>query len=234
MRDSIALYRLILTQFHSLEAKVLIAGIALLVGYGITILACMLLQNGISDKLLSIALSSLIFGRAAGISLALALEFDMLWATLINIYIENTMVLILYPLFVWSIEGISTFKRVGKFFDSINRMAQKYEKPLQRYGILGLFVFVWLPFWMTGPIVGAAIGYFMRLKLWLNLLVVLSGTNIAILCWAYVLSHLDSKLKYFGQNTMWILLGIFISLAIFGTLFAKIRQKLKQKGQKCD
>lgn len=224
MRDS-TLYRLILTQPHSIETKLLVCGIALLAFYGITILICLLLQNGVGDKLLSVSLSSLIFGRAAGISLALALGFNMIWATILNIYIENTLVIILYPLFVWSIEGISTFKKTEKFFRSIYEVAQKYEKPIQKYGILGLFVFVWLPFWMTGPIVGAAIGYFMRLNVFLNLGVVLSGTNFAILCWAYLLEHLDSKLKYFGQNTMWVLLGVFISLAIFGTLFAKLRKK---------
>lgn len=227
MRNS-ALYRLILTQPQSAETKLFLFGIALLIFYVVAILICFLLQNGIGDELLSIGLSSLIFGRAAGISLSLALGFNIFWATLLNIYIENAMVIILYPLFVWSIQGMSTFKRAEKVFSSIYEMAQKYEKSLKHYGIIGLFVFVWLPFWMTGPIVGAAIGYFMHLNVWLNLLVVLSGTNLAILCWAYLLERLDSELKYFGQNTMWVLLGIFISLAIFGTLFAKFRQKGKE------
>ncbi|WP_161594697.1 small multi-drug export protein [Helicobacter sp. MIT 11-5569] len=229
MRDS-AFYRFISTQFDSIEAKLFLCGIILLIFYGFAILVCLLLQNGLGDKLLSIVLSSLIFGRAAGISLALALELSTFWAIILNIYIENTMVLILYPLFVWSIQGMRTFQRAERFFDSLNQVAQKYEKLLKRYGIIGLFLFVWLPFWLTGPIVGAAIGYFMRLKVWLNLLIVLSGTNLAILCWAYLLERLDSKLKYFGQNTMWVLLGIFISLATFGAIFAKFRQK----GKKCD
>lgn len=228
MMKNSALYRLILTQPHKIETKLLICGVVLLAIYGIVVFVCLLLQNGIGDKLLSIGLSSLIFGRAAGISLALALGFNTFWATILNIYIENTMMIILYPLFVWSIEGISTFKKTEKFFNSIYEVAQKYEKPIQKYGIVGLFMFVWLPFWMTGPIVGAAIGYFMRLNLFLNLAVVLSGTNIAILCWAYLLEHLDSKLKHFGQNTMWVLLGIFISIAILGTLLMKFKN-LKKK-----
>ena len=227
MKNS-ALYRFILTQPQSAETKLFLFGIALFVLYVMTIFVCLLLQNGIGDDLLSIGLSSLIFGRAAGISLSLALGFNTFWATILNIYIENAMVIILYPLFVWSIQGMSTFKRAEKVFSSIYEMAQKYEKSLKHYGIIGLFVFVWLPFWMTGPIVGAAIGYFMRLNVWLNLLVVLSGTNLAILCWAYLLECLDSELKYFGQNTMWVLLGIFISLAIFGSLFAKFKQKGKK------
>ncbi len=228
MRDS-ALYRLIFVQPHNGETKLFLCGITLLTFYALAIITCFLLQNGIGDKLLSIGLSSLVFGRAAGISLALALDFNTFWATILNIYIENTMVIILYPLFVWSIQGISTFKRTEQFFASIYQVAQKYEKPIQKYGIVGLFAFVWLPFWMTGPIVGAAIGYFMHLKVWLNLLVVLSGTNIAILCWAYLLESLDSQLKYFGQNTMWVLLSVFVSLAIFGTFFAKLKSK---KGEK--
>lgn len=126
-------------------------------------------------------------------------------------------------------KGLALLKELNNFFASIYQVAQKYEKPIQKYGIVGLFAFVWLPFWMTGPIVGAAIGYFMHLKVWLNLLVVLSGTNIAILCWAYLLESLDSQLKYFGQNTMWVLLSVFVSLAIFGTFFAKLKSK---KGEK--
>lgn len=226
MRDST--FNFIRKQSHSIEAKLFLCGIALLAIFGIAILICLFLQNGLGDKLLSVGLSSLVFGRAAGISLALALGFNTLWATILNIYIENTMVVILYPLFVWSVQGIRTFQKTENFFNSINAIAQKYEKLLKRYGILGLFLFVWLPFWLTGPIVGAAIGYFMRLQVWLNLFVVLSGTNLAIVCWAYLLARLDSELKYFGQNSMWVLLGIFVSLAIFGAFFAKFKQKGKQ------
>ena len=208
-----------------LESKILLIGILLILLYLVALLVFLWMGNGYFDKLLSVGFTSLVFGRAAGISLALALEVDFAWAMVINIYIENALVLVVYPLFVWSVQGISTFKGGKKFFDSINKMAIKYEKPINKYGIFGLFVFVWLPFWMTGPIVGAAIGYFMKLKVWVNLLVVLGGTNIAIFCWGYLLSHLDSNFKYFGENTIWVLLGVFISLALLGTIYTKFIKK---------
>ena len=55
---------------------------------------------------------------------------------------------------------------------------------MRRYGIAGLFVFVFMPFWMTGPVVGAIIGFLIGLRPAVNLAVVLSATGLAIVIYA--------------------------------------------------
>jgi hypothetical protein len=62
---------------------------------------------------------------------------------------------------------------------------------LRHFGIAGLFVFVFVPFWMTGPVVGAIIGFLIGLRPWVNLLVVLVSTYIAIAIWGLLLNELN-------------------------------------------
>jgi hypothetical protein len=61
---------------------------------------------------------------------------------------------------------------------------------VRRFGIAGLFLFVFVPFWMTGPVVGAIIGFLIGLRARTNLAVVLSATYVAIAAWALSLSEL--------------------------------------------
>jgi hypothetical protein len=62
---------------------------------------------------------------------------------------------------------------------------------VRKFGIAGLFVFVFAPFWMTGPVVGAIIGFLIGLRPWVNLAVVLVSTYIAIGVWALLLNELN-------------------------------------------
>ena len=62
---------------------------------------------------------------------------------------------------------------------------------VRHFGIAGLFVFVFAPFWMTGPVVGAIIGFLIGLRPWVNLAVVLLSTYIAIGVWALLLNELN-------------------------------------------
>jgi hypothetical protein len=63
---------------------------------------------------------------------------------------------------------------------------------VRKFGIAGLFVFVFLPFWMTGPVVGAIIGFLIGLRAWVNMGVVLVATYVAIGVWALLLNELSA------------------------------------------
>ncbi len=62
---------------------------------------------------------------------------------------------------------------------------------VRKFGIAGLFVFVFTPFWMTGPVVGAIIGFLIGLRPWVNLAVVLVATYVAIGVWGLLLNELS-------------------------------------------
>ena len=101
--------------------------------------------------------------------------------------------------------------------------AETNQEKIRRYGIFGLFIFVWLPFWMTGPLVGCIIGFFIGLKAWLNLTVVLAGTYVAICGYALILKKLHDHVIDIGPYAPSVLLGVIILL--FGGIQLRGRRK---------
>ena len=67
------------------------------------------------------------------------------------------LVTLIYPLFVYSFKGMVKIKILEEFFTEIKEKRKNYQSYFDKYGKLGLFIFVFIPFWMTGPIVGVIV-----------------------------------------------------------------------------
>jgi uncharacterized membrane protein len=146
-----------------------------------------------------------------------------------SIILETILVLLFYPLFVFSWRHLLAFKWLDKSFGRIHRAAEAHKDKIQRYGIVGLFVFVWLPFWMTGPAVGCVIGYMLGLRAWVNMTVVLSGTYVAIFGWAFLLKKFHEQAKSYGSYAG--LIVIIVAVVIIGATH-RIRQWRREKKSK--
>jgi len=178
---------------------VLLVGIVLALLFLAVISVGYLISPKASNSLIMITVTNLIFGRAAGMSLGYAVGFGHMLVVPLNMFIESVLVLIFYPLFVLSWRHLVVARQLGNFMKRIKRSAERHEALIQRFGILGLFAFVWLPFSMTGPMVGCVIGYMMGLSTRVNLVVVLTSTYLAILGWALFLRDVMEKLA--GYST---------------------------------
>jgi hypothetical protein len=77
-----------------------------------------------------------------------------------------------------------------KLFDSAVRKAelsaQSQKTKVKKYGSIGLFLFVMFPFFMTGPVIGAIIGYLLNYRAINNFLIVFSGTLTSIMIYALI------------------------------------------------
>jgi hypothetical protein len=69
---------------------------------------------------------------------------------------------------------------------------------------------------MTGPVVGAAVGYLLNFPAWLTLTIVLAGTYIAMLAWAWLLFGLHTHAAVFGPWAPGLIVGIFVLIALTG------------------
>ncbi|WP_162532355.1 small multi-drug export protein [Candidatus Scalindua japonica] len=142
--------------------------------------------------------TNILFGRAAGISFGYSFEPGNTLVIITNVIIETILVLIFYPLFVFSWRSVLVIKPLRRVMKRTSAAAQTHQETIHKYGIAGLFMFVWLPFWMTGPVVGCAAGYLLGLSPWKNLAIVLSGTYLAIICWALLLRKVHDKVAEYG------------------------------------
>jgi len=169
----------------------------------------------------AISASNFFFGRAAGISVGFAAELGIGTVVGINFLVELMLVLIVYPLFILSWKQLLNIGKLKSWVDKSHQSAQAYRPRIEKYGVYGLFIFVWFPFWMTGPVVGSIIGYLMDFKHRTTLGVVLTGTLIATVCWAYFLLFLQNWAASFDERAPWLIAIGIVLLAIIGYIIRK-------------
>lgn len=180
------------TLFASTEGRLL--------GLGLALTGLMLLAFGIGwqlfpDSVLTYAAMTglnLIIGRAAGMSFGYASGLGHAQVIPLNMLVETIQVLVVYPLFALSWRQLIRLRTLQPYLTRMHRAAESRGGAVRRFGIVGLFVFVFVPFWMTGPVVGAIIGFLIGLRAWVNVAVVLSATYVAIGVWGLLLNELSA------------------------------------------
>lgn len=160
--------------------------------------------------------TNIIFGRAVSMSIGYAGGYDHALVVPVNMWVESVLVLLFYPLFVFSMRKLVVFPRLKRFLERTREAAERHHDKVRRYGIAGLFIFVWFPFWMTGPVVGAAIGYLLGFPAWLTVSIVLAGTYIAMSAWAWLLFGLQTHVAVFGPWATALIVAIFVLIFLAG------------------
>ena len=217
------------TLLTSSEGRLLLLGVALAFIYTTWLGIKLLYSPEESQVLIGMTATDIMFGRAAAMAFGFSLELEPITVIPICIIIETILVLIFYPLFVFSWRHLLVIKRLKNIFERIHKAAEAHKDKVQRYGIIGLFVFVWFPFWMTGPVVGCVIGFLLGLRVWLNITVVLAGTYAAIFGWAFFLRQFHDRVASYSSYATMILMVLLVIIIIAGQLLHRTLQKNKNK-----
>jgi uncharacterized membrane protein len=189
---------------------------------GLTLTALMFLGFGIAghlypDKVLPYAAMTglnLFIGRGAGMSFGYAHGYSHVQVVPFNILVETIQVLVVYPLFVLSSRKLIELHALKPFIARIQQAAELKGGMVKKFGIAGLFIFVFVPFWMTGPVVGAIIGFLIGLRPLMNIVVVLVSTYVAIGIWALLLNELSDWAATVNEFAPYALLLAIVLLAV--------------------
>lgn len=213
------------TLFSSTEGRLL--------GIGLTLSGLMLLAFGIGwqlfpDSVLSYAAMTglnLIIGRAAGMSFGYASGFGHAQVIPLNMLVETIQVLVVYPLFALSWRQLIQLRALQPYVTRMYHAAESRGGVVQKFGIAGLFVFVFVPLWMTGPVVGAIIGFLIGLRPWVNLAVVLVSTYLAIGVWGLLLNELNAWAITVNRFAPYVLFLAIMLIAISMHLLSRRRDR---------
>jgi len=213
------------TIFSSAEGRML--------GFGLALTGLMLLAFGIGwhlfpDSVLTYAAMTglnLTIGRAAGMSFGYASGLGHAQVIPLNMLVETIQVLVVYPLFALSWRQLITLRKLQPFVTRMHRAAESHGGTVQKYGMVGLFVFVLVPFWMTGPVVGAIIGFLIGLRPWVNVAVVLGSTYIAIAIWGLLLNELNAWAATVNQFAPFALFLAIVLIAVVMHLLSRRRER---------
>jgi uncharacterized membrane protein len=202
------------TLLTSPEGCLLLIGIALALIYTFWLGIKLLLSPDESQVLIGITATELMFGRAAAMAFGYSMGLEHKTVIPICMIIETILVLIFYPLFVFSWRHLLVIKWLKNILERIQKSAETHKDKIQKYGVVGLFAFVWFPFWMTGPVVGSVIGFLLGLRILLNLPIVLTGTYVAIVGWAYLLRHFHKQIASYSSYAAMVLMALLVFVII--------------------
>lgn len=222
-------HHLNVTFLRSVEGRILLVGVALALIYTFWLVIKLLLSPEQGQILIGMTATDIMFGRAAGMAFGYSLGLEHITVIPICMTIETVLVLICYPLFVLSWRHLLVINWLKNIFEKIHKSAETHKAKIQRYGIIGLFVFVWFPFWMTGPVVGCVIGFLLGLRVWLNMSVVLAGTYVAIFGWALFLHQLHERVASYSSYATMVLVGLLVIIIILGNLLHRTFHKDNNK-----
>ena len=214
--------------FQSIEGRILLAGIALALLYLASLSVCVLLSPGVAQILVGVTASNVLFGRAAGMSVGYAFGFGHMAVVLLNILLETILVLLFYPLFVFSLNQLLVIDWLKNLVDRATAVAEKHQHRVRLYGIPGLVFFVWFPFSMTGPLVGCIIGHMIGLGPLANIAVVLGSTYLAILSWALLLRATLEHLAAYSTYAPIAVVASAIALLVLAHIIRTLRRKAKK------
>ncbi|HEY9189462.1 MAG TPA: small multi-drug export protein [Sulfurovum sp.] len=196
-----------------IEGKILLLGLLFLGFYLIFLLFCAIFFQHYLQEILSITATNVIFGRMAGLSVGVSAQMNTTFLVLFNLFIESTMVLILYPLFVlsWKKLDFVSYPPLSRYLERSKINAHRYEPLIKRYGVIGLILFVLTPFAMTGPVAGSFVGFLIGLRHRVTLSVVIISTFIAILLWIYLIKNFEETLVAYSDMLM---IGVLIIVTV--------------------
>jgi uncharacterized membrane protein len=207
------------------EGKLLLTGVAMAILY-LAYLAVMFIVQPVKAQIyIGLTALELMVGRAGSMAFGYSNFLTHKEVIPLVMLVETIFIFIFYPLFVFSCRQLKVIKPVQNFFDNIHAQAVKRQNFVRKYGLVGLFAFVFFPLWMTGPAIGSVIGYLMEMPVRRNIFAVLSGNYVAVFCWALLLHSLNKQVAQYGSYAVMVLVAAVIIAIMAGQLMARSKNK---------
>jgi uncharacterized membrane protein len=171
-----------------------------------------------------LVIAHLFGGRLANIGAGIQWQFDK-WFLLFQCTAQDIIILFLVlPFLVWGYNSANKLPYIGNQIQKINATASAHKHKLEPYGALGLLIFVAIPIWSTGPLVGSMAGVLLNMRLWVILTSVTLGDIVATTVWIYFWDKLNDAST---QLALWTLFLIFAGV-IAGFVYGQIRKRMSR------
>jgi len=142
------------------------------------------------------------------------------WFIIFQSCMQDTIIVCyVYSLFAWAYKRFSNWPVIGENIAEAHKQALDHSHIIRPWGVTGLIIFVVVPMWATGPIVGTIIGYIIGLGA-VSTLVTIS-VSCAVCSVFYV--YFYEWLREWNPGIALGIMGVLLVLAIFGTLLWIVR-----------
>jgi uncharacterized membrane protein len=171
--------------------------------------------RALRQKLIAIIVADLVGGRGASLSVGLDLELAPFAVVLVSVLFNLTLLLMGYPLVLTFYERLVEMRFIGKAFRTTRKMAEENQEKIERWGVVGLAFFVWLPVHSTGAFIGAIIGRLLGMRTITAVVTAALAMAASAVSWAYTFDHLFELGARAGKILPSVFVVFFLGFAVF-------------------
>ena len=188
--------------------RILVCGAALAVVEGLALALIFASEPRLGLRILSMIGACHVGGRLAFIGAGFEAQLPAPATALIATFHNTVVVLLVYSLWLLLCQRLERFPLLA-------RLRQKVERSRSlrsRWNLLGIAIFIWVPFPMTGAVVGALLAHFEGYPPRQVLPVALGSMTAGVVSWTLAFEHLYTWLREIGPHvtTTVTLLLIFL------------------------
>lgn len=173
-----------------------------------------------------LVLELMFVGRAVSIADGITSGFSNLYLLIQNGLEDIILLLILYPWIVTAFEKGLKENWIGRRIENVRKTAEGHKKVVESFGVLGLWVLVFFPFWSTGALVGGVVGYLLGMRTWIVFTTVFLGHVISVVSLIWFFDAMAGVTEAFDNGLTRVLPLIVLAALIVGTLLYRGIKKL--------
>lgn len=170
-------------------------------------------------------------GRAVNIADGVANDFSAAYLLFQCGLQDVALTLVVYPWIVRAYLGIKRFGVFGRVVESLRRGAERHSNIIEPLGGVGLWVFVFFPFWSTGVLNGAALGFILGMRTSVNLSIVISSHLVSLVALLFFFESISAAMESTSKGLVkylpWIVLSVLLAGLGLQQSVALIRQRKK-------
>ncbi len=156
-------------------------------------------------------------GRLVNIADGVAQGFSTAYLLVQSGLQDIVLLLVLYPPIVTVCEGRQGRGRLHRYLERVRRTAERHKGRVEPLGVLGLWVFVFFPFWSTGALVGGVVGYLLGLRTRLVFASVFTGHALSVLSLLFAFEWMRGVAEAIDGGLVrylpWIVVAIVLAMA---------------------
>lgn len=186
--------------------------------------------NLTTNRLWAVIAADFAGGRAAGAFAGVNQGVDRGLLTLLITYYNATFLLLLYPpqVFFYAKLLRSRFLGLGEALQSAHRHA-RHTSYLRHSGLIGVFLFVYIPMPLTGSIMGALVGALLGYRLSRLLPVVLLALTTSAVSLVYAIDSLHEYIQQNINKTAATILVVSLIAAIIAWRLWSLRRERRRR-----
>ncbi len=128
------------------------------------------------------------------------------------------LLLVLYPPVVAACEGLAGRGVFGRWLEGLRSTAERHKSRVEPLGALGLWIFVFFPFWSTGALVGGVVGYLLGMRMRVVFASVFTGHVLSVLVLLFAFDAVRDAVAVFDSGLVkflpWIVLALMVAIAL--------------------